>query len=170
MASSLTTKGGPSNPALIRLIAAWVHVGSSGPFVSLSVADDSFGTDFASLPVNNGDFVSHKMPLEAWNELVEFISKETDAKLAWKSDTGTTTSKGRKAVTLSETEAVKRSKGKDCVVVSNGLVLQLLIEQYNIQVKAGKGRSTFVSLFGTLTDASTREARDGYKLGLRRKA
>jgi hypothetical protein len=170
MAPSLTTKGAPSKLALIRLIAAWVHVGPSGPFVSLSVADDSFGTDFASLPVEDGDLVSHKMPLAAWNEFAQFVADETGAKLAWKSDTGTTKSKARKAVILSEAEAAKRSKDGDCIVVSNGLVLQMLIELGGIQTKAGKGRRTFVSLYGMLTEVSTREARDGYKLNLRRKA
>ena len=171
MAPSLTTKGESSKLALIRLIAAWVHVGPSGPFVSLSVADDSYGTDFASLPpVNDNDFLSHKMPLDAWNEFAQFISEETDAKLAWKSDTGTTTSKGRKAVILSEAEAVKRSKAEDCIIVSNGLVLQMLIELSSIRTKAGKGRKTFVTLYGLLTDVSTRETAKEYKLGLRRKA
>jgi hypothetical protein len=168
MATSLTTKGKASNLALVRVIAAWVHVGPTGPFVSISVSDDSFGTDYSAIPADINDLVSYKVSMEIWDQLVEFVNEQTDAKLAWKSSTDDKSkSKGTKAVSnLSEAELTKATKGEDCVVVSNDFVLQFLIELSGISTKPAKGRKSFVSLSGTLCGLSTREKRKGNTLNL----
>jgi hypothetical protein len=168
MATSLTTKGKASNLALVRVIAAWIHKGPDGHFVSISVADDSFGTDYTSIPAKVDDRVSYKVDIHVWDQLVQFIAKQTDAKLAWKSSTDDKSkSKGTKAVSnLSEAELTKATKGEDCVVVSNDFVLQFVIELSGVSTSPAKGRKNFVSLLGTLCGLSTREKRKGNTLDL----
>ena len=172
MVASLTTKGELSNLALVRVIAAWVHVGPTGPFVSISVSDDSFGTDYSAIPADINDLVSYKVSMEIWDQLVEFVNEQTDAKLAWKSSTDV---KSKSKVTnkvsgLSEADIKKATKGEDCIVVSNGCVLQFLIELSGISTKPAKGRKSFVSLSGAITALSTRPKREGNSLKLGRKA
>ena len=168
MAASLTTKGGASNLALVRVIAAWIHEGPKGHFVSISVSDDSFGSDYTAIPAQMDDLVSYKVDIDVWNQLVQFIAKQTDAKLAWKSTVDSKSkSKGTKAVSnLTEAELTKATKGDDCIVVSNDLVLQFAIELSGISTKAAKGRKNFVSLSGSLSGLSTREKRKGNTLNL----
>jgi hypothetical protein len=168
MATSLTTKGKASNLALVRVIAAWIHKGPTGHFVSISVSDDSFGTDYTAIPAEMNDLVSYKVDVDTWDQLVQFIAKQTDAKLAWKSSTDDKSkSKKTKAVSnLSEAELTKAIDDEDCVIVSNDFVLQFLIELSGVSTKPAKGRKSFVSLSGKLCGLSTREKRKGNTLDL----
>ena len=163
----VTSLGGVKGLALVRFIAAWIHKGPEGFFVSISVADDSFGTDYTSIPAKVDDFVSYKVSIDVWDQLVQFIAK-TDAKLAWKSSVdGKSKSKGTKGISnLSEAELSKATKDGDCIIVSGDSVLQLTLELTGVTTKPAKGRKDFVSLQGALTALSTREKRKGNTLKL----
>jgi hypothetical protein len=168
MATSLTTKGKASNFALVRVIAAWIHKGPSGYFVSISVSDDSFGTDYTSLPLEKDEHASYKLDLNIWDDLVEFIAEQTDAKLAWKALDSEKKSKPeapKSTSNFSEADLALAAKGEHFISVSKHSILQFLIEEPALSYKTKKGK-TYITVSGALCGLSTREHRKGNTLKL----